>query len=73
MSPRLGQIVIYRLAENVPDSDGVREFPGIITRIWTEDCVNLRVFMDDERDVCVTPVPLLPADRGEPRTCWPAE
>ena len=40
--PSLGRIVLFR--SHV--SDGQSEHPAIITRVWTDTCVNLTVFPD---------------------------
>lgn len=54
MKPTIGRIVTYfvgdgEIAENkyLPDGpNGHREHPAIITAVWSDDCVNLRVFFD---------------------------
>lgn len=46
MTPAIGQIVRYRLADDEVAINGAREFPAIITQVWSETCVNLRVFYD---------------------------
>jgi hypothetical protein len=40
--PSLGRIVLFR-AEH---SNGATEHPAIITRVWSDTCVNLTVFPD---------------------------
>ncbi len=42
MKPSLGRIVLYHGIE----SNGVLEHPAIITRVWSDTCVNLTVFCD---------------------------
>jgi hypothetical protein len=44
--PSIGRIVIYKLPDAEPERNGTREHPAIITRVWTDDCVNLTVFFD---------------------------
>lgn len=39
-SPSVGRIVIFT-------GQGF-EFPAVITQVWSEECVNLRVFRDDD-------------------------
>lgn len=70
MKPSIGRIVIYRLPEDKPDINGAREFPAVIVRVWSESCVNLRVFTDGPYTPWVTSVTLLPEDQGERSTCW---
>ena len=40
MKPSLGRIVLFR------SMDGV-EYPSIITRVWSDTCVNLMVFSSE--------------------------
>lgn len=40
--PSLGRIVLFRSHE----SNGATEHPAIITRVWSDTCVNLTVFPD---------------------------
>ncbi len=42
MKPSIGRIVLFR-RENV---NGVDEHPAIITRVWSDTCVNLTVWLD---------------------------
>ena len=41
MRPSIGRIVHYKL-------DDGKLVPAIITKVWNEVCVNLRVFMDSK-------------------------
>lgn len=40
--PSVGRIVLFRSLE----SNGAKEHPAIITRVWSDGCVNLTVFPD---------------------------
>lgn len=40
--PSLGRIVLFRSHE----SNGAKEHPAMITRVWSDTCVNLTVFPD---------------------------
>jgi hypothetical protein len=40
--PSLGRIVLFRSEP----ANGVNEHPAIITRVWSDTCVNLTVFLD---------------------------
>ena len=42
MKPSIGRIVLFHGF----DSNGSKEHPAIITRVWTDTCVNLSVFAD---------------------------
>lgn len=47
MKPTIGCIVIFR--ETVwqgEGTNGTRDHPAIVTRVWTDTCVNLHVFLD---------------------------
>lgn len=41
--PSLGRIVILAGC----DSNSAKEHPAIITRVWSDNCVNLAVFLDN--------------------------
>lgn len=45
--PTVGRIVHYRLKEGKSKGE-IR--PAIITRLWTDDCVQLTVFVDGSND-----------------------
>lgn len=56
-SPKIGDIVLYyqgdyeapegyKKGATGPGTNGTRFHPAIITRVWTDDCVNLLVFLD---------------------------
>ena len=42
MKPSLGRIVLFRSL----DSNGTKEHPALVTRVWSDTCVNLTVFPD---------------------------
>ena len=48
--PSLGRIVLYRSIE----SNSATEHPAIITRVWSDTCVNLLVFPDNSAPVVKT-------------------
>lgn len=54
MKPSIGRIVIYRGI----DSNGSLEHPAIITRVWSDTCVNLTVFPDNGEVIVKTSVNL---------------
>lgn len=43
MTPTIGRIVMFR---NDKEVNGVKDHPAIITRVWSDTCVNLHVFFD---------------------------
>ena len=48
MKPSPGRIVLFRSAT----ANGQDEHPAIVTRVWSDTCVNLVVFLDN------VPIPL---------------
>lgn len=44
--PTQGRVVIYRQAARETAVNGQREHPAVITQVWSEQCVNLRVLFD---------------------------
>ncbi len=42
MKPSLGRIVLFHNF----DSNATKEHPAIITRVWSDTCINLTVFPD---------------------------
>lgn len=51
-TPSLGRIVLFRSEL----SNGATEHPAIISRVWSDTCVNLTVFPDCGVPVCKTSV-----------------
>lgn len=69
--PSVGRIVHYRLCEQEPTINGTDVHPAIITRVWSDTCVNLTVFPDAAEPFFKTSV-LLCEGRGEKsRWFWP--
>jgi hypothetical protein len=52
MKPNIGRIVL------VPFNNGADVAPGIITRVWSDTCVNVRVLCDSENLMWKTSVAL---------------
>lgn len=46
ITPTVGRIVLVRGAA-VVGTDPAREVPAIVTRVWGQNCINVRVFRDD--------------------------
>jgi hypothetical protein len=65
MPPQIGDMVIFKgMLWN-----GVDEHPAVITRVWTENCVNLMVFPDTGFPTAVTSVNRV-GSRMILSTCW---
>lgn len=67
MRPTVGRIVHY-----FPDSDANTPVPAIVTRVWSDDCVNLHVFTDGTADRVPNKIPTSVPRRaeGETRGRW---
>lgn len=50
--PSIGRIVLFRSLE----SNGSSEHPAVVTRVWSDTCVNLTVFPDFGEPVLKTSV-----------------
>ncbi len=50
MKPSIGRIVLFRGEK----SNGANEHPAIVTRVWSDTCVNLTVFLDNGAPFVVT-------------------
>lgn len=44
--PRIGDMVIYHLAEQDFEINGHRDHPAVVCGVWSPDLVNLRVLSD---------------------------
>lgn len=62
--PSPGRIVLYR------ETDNEEENPAIITKVWSESCVNLRVFADDDHPMRRR-TSVLHENTGGPSWRWP--
>lgn len=48
MTPTIGRIVHYTFPQNEPAPNHGDTVPAIITAVFSDDCVNLRIFADQE-------------------------
>jgi hypothetical protein len=53
MTPTIGRIVHYTFPRNSPRADQGNSVPGdvvpaIIVKVWSDTCVNLRIFQDGQ-------------------------
>jgi hypothetical protein len=58
--PSVGDIVLYYVPEGAGEPlkhNHANVLPAIIVQVWSEDCVNLKVFCDGPVDAWVTSVP----------------
>jgi len=46
MAPSIGRIVVYTQPETEQPFNGHRDHPAIVTHVWSDTCVNLKVFFD---------------------------
>lgn len=59
--PNVGRIVIYKFSRNVLPDLYLRECPAVITRVFTDRCVNLHLLPDNSHEgVYGTPNQLMP-------------
>lgn len=52
-TPHIGDIVIYKTVEQQDGSlnnNWAKELPAIVTCVWSDECVNLKVFSDGPYD-----------------------
>lgn len=49
MKPTVGRTVIFSQGANAEPANGTRKHPAIITRVWSDTCVNLQVLFDNGR------------------------
>lgn len=56
MKPSLGKIVHFQLNEDKREklNNYQPTAPAIITAVWSDDCVNLKVLLDGETNLWVT-------------------
>jgi hypothetical protein len=56
MSPTLGRVVLFRSQDGEHLGNGAQEVPAIITRVWTDTCVNVLVMRDASSPLALTSV-----------------
>lgn len=72
MKPTIGRIVIYNTTglersemEQNPQCNVSEKLPAMITAVWSDDCVNLKVFLDGEGEIWKTS-----AQKGDDEDQW---
>lgn len=69
MKPSLGRIVIAHVPAEC--NNGSTEAPAVITRVWSDTMVNLRVLCDSESILWWTSVTLHDDKPEDPKySCW---
>lgn len=63
MTPHIGQIVLYHVSstdaqELTYNHTEGEDLPAIVVRVWSDTCVNLKIFADGPNDVWRTSVVL---------------
>jgi hypothetical protein len=74
MAPTVGRIVNYwpgTDTEAGSNSNAAGPVPAIITRVWSEVCVNLTIFPDFSLPICRTSVLLAELPQQSARWSWP--
>ena len=72
MAPTIGRTVIYTPAtkeneawEKDPVMNTAKKLPAVIVCVWSDECVNLRVFCDGDKTLWVTS-----ANKGDGEGQW---
>lgn len=57
MELTIGRIVIFNVPEDMkPKVNFAEKLPTIIVRVWSQDCVNLKIISDGMEDIWQTSV-----------------
>ena len=67
MKPTIGRIVIFHCNETQKSMMNNNQdiAPAVITTVWSDDCVNLKILMDGHQDIWMTS-----STRGESAGQW---
>jgi hypothetical protein len=70
MKPTIGRIVIFHCDENQKEkwNNSQSDAPAVITSVWSDTCVNLKVLLDGDSVLWVTSVP---EGTGSANWSWP--
>lgn len=71
MKPTVGRIVLFR-SKNPDDlGNGAIEVPAIVTRVWSDTCINCTVFRDNAAPLSATSVSMTDDfDAGGHHQAW---
>lgn len=56
ITPTVGRIVLFKSTDPANVGNGANEVPAIVTRVWSDTCINCTVFRDAASPVAVTSV-----------------
>ena len=75
MIPTQGRIVLYRFPASEEAPNGTEVVPAVIVQVWSDDCVNLRLFTDGppgghEWVTSVVQCPLTGSGEVSQPGCW---
>lgn len=65
--PSIGCILIFTQPESENPHNGHRDHPCVITKVWSDDCVNVKVLPD-----CAAPYDSTSCQFSTGRVAWPA-
>lgn len=70
MKPSIGRIVIFHCDEQQREemNNHQPDAPAVITAVWNDECVNLKVLLDGENTLWITSAAL---GTGEREWSWP--
>jgi hypothetical protein len=70
MKTSIGRIVIFHVVEDQQNvlNNHQKDAPAIITAVWSDTCVNLKVLLDGEFNLWVTSAP---QGEGARQWSWP--
>lgn len=74
MTPSIGRIVLFKSRDQSDLGSTADEVPAIITRVWSNTCVNLQVFRDADTPLAQTSVTLAEDFEASGQSCawrWP--
>ena len=74
MKPTVGRIVHFKSADASQMGNGAEVVPAIITRVWSDTCVNLTVMRDFDQPLVLASVQLVAEDELDQHTTfcfWP--
>ncbi len=70
MTPKVGDMVLFKQRSRDPVTNGTHIHPAVVTRVWSDTCVNLFVMLDATGGVSRTSVVLGPLDTDAEAWNW---
>lgn len=68
ITPSVGRIVLVR-GKLVLPGEPIREVPGIVTRVWGQNCINIQIFADGTTGH-LTSVPFVDGENEAVEFAW---